>query len=392
MIYLSDEIIIYIYYFLPIKDRNELSILNKFLRKRIFYCNLEIVKSHKYHDDPNYREYINSLIYYSNNQLSLNLSFKKYEINASILHNINKLTLIYYDNIKIPYLKNLHTLDLSYSSYVKDVTYLGHLDTLNLNCCQNIIDVSPLSKVRKLSLRFTNVENVDSLGNVFWLNLSNSPKIKNISKLNNNDTLILSYCINIEDVNGLEKINTLYLTGCTKIKDISPLKNVKNLCLSECNYINTLALSKTVRVLDLSVVDNIKDLTIFKNVHTLNLSHSNIKDDNLYLLSHIRFLNLSYCKNITNVNSLGMIYHLRLDNCKGITNVSGLQNNHILSLKHANITDVSPLKNTNKLDLSHCYRVYYISELCNVKTLVLSSLNSIKDLSSLKNVNIMYSN
>jgi hypothetical protein len=62
------------------------------------------------------------------------------------------------------------------------------------------------------------------------------------------------------------------------------------------------------------------------------------------------------------------------------------------TLKHTNITDVSPLKNTNKLDLSHCYRVYYISELCNVKTLVLSSLNSIKDLSSLKNVNIMYSN
>ena len=74
---------------LPIKDRNELSILNKFLRKRIFYCNLEIVKSHKYHDDPNYREYINSLIDYSNNQLSLNLSFKKYAINESILQNIN---------------------------------------------------------------------------------------------------------------------------------------------------------------------------------------------------------------------------------------------------------------------------------------------------------------
>jgi hypothetical protein len=58
----------------------------------------------------------------------------------------------------------------------------------------------------------------------------------------------------------------------------------------------------------------------------------------------VHTLNLSYCKNITNVSVLGNVYDLDLSYCNNITDVCAFENVHLPKLylsSYENITDNS---------------------------------------------------
>ena len=102
----------------------------------------------------------------------------------SHLGNVHSLKLnvcIGIDNASLYYLKNVHTLDLSYCR-IYDARYLRHAHTLILN--------------------MTHVQDVSMLGNVHTLDLSNTP-VADVSMLGNVHTLNLSGCINVTDVSML---------------------------------------------------------------------------------------------------------------------------------------------------------------------------------------------
>ena len=61
-------------------------------------------------------------------------------------------------------------------------------------------------------------------------------------------------------------------------------------------------------------------------------------------------LNLSDCKNITDVSALRNVHTLDLSRCINITDVSALRNVHTLNLSWSiNITDISALGNIHSL-------------------------------------------
>ena len=99
----------------------------------------------------------------------------------------------------------------------------------------------------------------------------------------------------------------------------------------------------------------------------------NITDDILNELMdkyNFKMLNLTLCKNITDVSILGNVHTLNLRNCD-ITDVSNLGNIHTLDLSRCyNIIDVSMLGNIYKLDLSCCRNIRDVSSLGNVHTLI----------------------
>jgi len=118
---------------------------------------------------------------------------------------------------------------------------------------------------------------------------------------------------------------------------------------------------------------------------SLNCFDTNIKNEDLIHLN-VHTLNLSYCKNITDVSLLKNVTNLNLTCCKGITDVSALGGVHTLNLSECDgVTDVSALGSVHTLNLSYCYNVTDVSNLFNCKKLILS-FTKVKDISMLKNV------
>ena len=141
------------------------------------------------------------------------------------------------------------------------------------------------------------------------------------------------------------------------INEYTDLRNFCDTCISYSilkKYINY-KLNKTSSLL-------YYDDVLFRNI-VLNKIFNPIKQLNL---------NLSGCKNITDVSALGHVYDLNLNGCNKITDVSALGHVHTLKLRWCNkITDVSALGNVHTLDLSGCYKITDVSALRNVHTLIL---------------------
>ena len=116
-----------------------------------------------------------------------------------------------YDPLSQKYLMELfgkvHTLKLSGSVSLVDVSALGGVHTLYLSYCSNVVDVS-------------------ALGNVHNLNLSDCRSVVDVRALGNVHTLNLSYCENVVDVSALGSVHTLKLSGCVNVVDVSALGNV----------------------------------------------------------------------------------------------------------------------------------------------------------------------
>jgi hypothetical protein len=157
---------------------------------------------------------------------------------------------------------------------------------------------------------------------------------------------------------------------------------------------------------DLSYWSHVKSLTILPNYFTSrnvfdvsslqNLEKGVFKIShctNYQLLSNLKWLEISRCESITDVNCFQNIPHLGLHYCPGITDVSSLGNVRELNLSYcSNITDVSCLGKVHTLDLSHC-PVWDLSRLIEVHSLKFEEFQG-TDLSGLQRIvilNIAYS-
>jgi hypothetical protein len=102
-------------------------------KKRLFYWELNITYSIKYHDDGLFRATLLSLMLERNNQLALKLSF---------CNNVRDVSA----------LANVHALNLSGCRNVRDVSALANVHALNLRGCSSLRDVSALANVHTLDL------------------------------------------------------------------------------------------------------------------------------------------------------------------------------------------------------------------------------------------------
>ena len=245
--------------------------------------------------------------------------------NADLIHfsdtktlNLSGCHLISY----VSMLSHLNSLNISKCPYIEDVSPLSKLHTLKLHCCR-ITDVSALGKLNNLDLSCCyNLTDVSALGNVINLNLGGCYNLTDVSALGNVINLNLSGCDNITDVSALGKVRKLDLSNCDNITDVSDLINVENLNLSACGNITDIPCFNTI-ILNLSCC-SITDFSRLINVKELSLRHCmQITNNHLQFFVNKRFLDLTGCKNITNVDILlDNVQVLDLSFCIGITDLS----------------------------------------------------------------------
>jgi len=105
-------------------------------------------------------------------------------------------------------------------------------------------------KVKYVANENITQEDVNRLGNVYELDLSDCGGITDVSALGNVHTLNLSYNDNLTDVSALGNVHTLNLSGCIGITDVSMLGNVKILNISWCYGITDISMLKNVKIID----------------------------------------------------------------------------------------------------------------------------------------------
>lgn len=333
------------------------------MKKQNIYIELKFNNSVKYKDCFDYRCRINSLISNTSKQLSLNLKAPYHSdfsqvtdnqleylglVHTLILENCQEIT-------KVIYLKNVSFLNLTGCSHIVDFGELesGTIHELILNNLDVVPGVQKLGKIKKLSLCYSKISQIDInyLGNVQELNLHGNKNIVDVSKLGNIRILDLSFCSNIHDVSHLGNVYKLILRNCEKITDVSQLGNVNELDLSFCINLKNISYLGNVRVLYLRGCSMISDVSYLGTVDTLYLS---------------------CCQLVTDVSRLGNVRKLVLYDCQGITDVSKLINVEILNLMGCKgITDVSKLINVKILNLIGCKGITDVSKLITVKTLKL---------------------
>ena len=210
----------------------------------------------------------------------------------------------------------------------------------------------------------------------------------------NNFTEVLRFLSNINNLNAIDKnlnrIYKLYLYNNSYIR----LNRYYSIRYYEDEEFRTFVHSRVENPsnqlsLDLSECRNITDVSALGGVHTLNLRGCwHITD--VSALGGVHTLTLRDCHNIPDVSALGGVHTLTLHCCLNIRDVSALGGVHTLDLSRCyDITDVSALGGVYTLDLSNCYNIEDVSALGGVHTLNLSGCYNITDVSALGDVDTL---
>jgi internalin A len=233
-------------------------------------------------------------------------------------------------------------------SLTKFCQYANGLQSLCLYSSFVLTDLRAIKKLTSLKTVIINSSWDDTVQDVSYLR--HLPKLHTLSLL----TVLkedLSFLINNRQLSNLD------LSGCLGVADCSFLVHLPKL-----------------KRLDLSGTD-VTDLGVkngFPALECLNLSFTKVKDISVFNKGFpvLRVLNLAFCTEIVDVESL--------------TKVLSLEH---LNVKKTQITDVPVLgKNLKSLNMSRCYRLEDISALGEISTLEHLELSqtNLSDLSALR--------
>jgi Leucine-rich repeat (LRR) protein len=146
----------------------------------------------------------------------------------SLLVHLKYLTLLRCDSfIDISLLTNLTSLKLRYNRGIKSISTLTSLTKLDLLGNELIDDLSTLTKLRSLNLSFDNKANsIDNLTNLTSLELYNSNGIKSISTLTSLTYLDLRYNVSIDSIDALTNLKHLEITSNNPYKESFKLRSL----------------------------------------------------------------------------------------------------------------------------------------------------------------------
>lgn len=286
------------------------------------------------------------------------------------------------------------TVDGSYCHAIVDCSALANCHTVSLNMCKGVTDISALVNVHTLSCR-------------------NCPQLRNLTpprRFSNVRHLTLSGCRELRDVSALGKCDYLNLSTCPGIRDVSALGQVRHLVLRKCTQLRSIRGLTGNVVLDCSGCVQVSDFpqvlaeaTALRECHLSGCSQLTHVPGVFFRRSnnnHCKKLNLSNCAQLVKLLKEGLIdfpkimttslTELNLSNCKHLRDVSSL--GHVGSLETlvlsrcVFIEDVSMLGHIPYLDLSGCPRITNVSALGRVKTLNLYRCLALEDVSMLGNI------
>jgi len=291
----------------------------------------------------------------------------------SWLGNVKSLGIGYCPNIR----------DFSVLRSIPDVTMMGHYKTA--------IDYSLFTNTHKLRLSDVTITDSDlvHLRRVHSLQLDDCKLLTTLSMLKDCEIQDLYLDrLKISDVSMLGHIPKLKIRACYKVVDVRALKNVKDLSFISCHGFTDVSMLGGVEHLSL-FGSNVGDVSVLANVRSLDLSFCHWVMD-VSALGKLHTLKMLDCIQITDFSALGLLYELDLTQCNiAHDQLKFLGNIHTLILSNTNVTDVSELARVHTLDLSHCRQLTNIDTLKNVYSLNLNYTN-IEDVSMLTGVKELY--
>lgn len=172
------------------------------------------------------------------------------------------------------------------------------------------------------------------------------------------------------------------------LSNVSVLSDVHTLNLRYCKQVeNVDTLCNTTHlILDHT---NVRYTKCLKNLMSLSLRFCQQLFD-ISSLGKLHYLDLSYC-NVSDVSSLGNVNTLILQGCENIVDVSALTNVHILDISECiNIANISALKNTYNLNLTGCEAIRSVDMLTNVSILNVNQCHNVIDVSNLVQLQTLY--
>ena len=286
--------------------------------------------------------------------------------------------------------KSLHKLKLSYNIGLESTHIIGSCTSLH------ILDLSNNPSLK-------NIDGLKSCTSLTSLNLSHCSALKTITALHSLlhlTTLNLSYCTNLTLIHFPPTIQRLYMAK-TRIRDLTFLTDPNQLQLLDISHCRNRSIetlfnnAKNLHTLYLDYCTNLKTLDPLFYCHKLTkLSFHSCTFTNLNALrrcNFIKILNLSECKNLTDISGLEYtkgIEHIDLSGCCNISSLSpltGCKTLHTLDLSGCtNLTNITPLAtciSLQSLNLSECDLIYNIEPLVSclaLRTLILYGCLSIK--------------
>ena len=220
-------------------------------------------------------------------------------------------------------LSNKGIVNLSGLEYAINITGL-YLD--KNSSLKSIANLSPLSKLKVLSLVSTGVSDLSVVTNFQSLNYLDISKssivnLNSISGLTSLETLLLNQTnvSSIVPVQNMTNLKKLSLSG-TKVRDITALASLTNLTYLDISY-------------DYLAENSISKLEPLTNLEYLNIENNLFFDSTpLKDMHNLKELNAAYCK-FTSIDSLSSMYNLEK-----------------LDLRYCNITDIHVLADKTNLE------------------------------------------
>jgi len=246
--------------------------------------------------------------------------------------------LIYFSRIKEVYLwkldiysinllKNVKSLSLYSCNHITNWDISGgkieeiyiyniDLERIKINSFKDVQNISLVNCITESTIDLSEVITT----NTKYFEISNSKNLTSLLNLVNfSKYLRMSFigCLNLVDINTLSNIYELNLSNCYSITDFNRLGTINTLILDGTNIQNVYCL-RNVYNLSLSMCLNIEDFSSLGKVHTLDVSHTNISD--VSNMAFVYSLNLSGCPNVIDISMLGNLHTLNLTDCYNIIN------------------------------------------------------------------------
>jgi hypothetical protein len=226
--------------------------------------------------------------------------------------------------------------------FMDDVTQLcsmtRNVKRISLPENPNLCDVSHFATFLP-SLR--NKEDVTSVGNLQFLDLSYCTSICDVSMLGTLKTLILRGCIGITDISALGHVSTLDICGIPTIEKGLPFDNTVRSLYIDRHLISEISSYQNKRLKrQLYIYGNEERVTGWLHEGYRNLMLEwNMEVQQLYHMKDLASLTLIHCSNVSTISDLPSLTQLTLESCD--FRISNLDFSSLPSLKYLSLHSVS---------------------------------------------------
>ncbi len=272
---------------------------------------------------------------------------------------------------------NVRRLVIESCPLLEDVSPLHGIDDLSIRSCKAVKDISGLGNHHRLeiwhcSYKLTGYEILIDIPHVsLW-----KCDISDLNVLRYVKTVLLKECDQIRDVSPIRRARRVALSYNNI--NVSELRDVNDLSLSNCSISDLLELANPTLAINLASMNSEEmiEALSFKNTHSLTVTGlsslliNRLESGNISFFQHLQSLTINSISDIFEIKGLEDIPTVRLLDLESLTDISGLGRNCCVELWYCPlIEDVSSLANVSIVTIAGCERILDYSILSKVPRL-----------------------